>query len=116
MANVTEMKLDEEKVKIGVATQKYELNFGTVPHGVTVRKVIKLRNNEPRPAKIKFKACGSIKPFITFQENDVVLNPSEYREFEVSFNAGRVGNFTGAVDVIIKVPRYDFLIPIMGLM
>lgn len=113
--NITPSIEENRTIKMGIATHTYELNFGNVPPNVTVRKIITLENNEPRPVKVKFRVYGDIKPFVSFSEEDVILKPSERREFEVKFDARELGYYTGEIDVIVKAPRYDFILPFLQL-
>jgi len=110
-AIVKNLTFVDNKVKIGIASQTYELNFGEIPIEVVVRKTILLKNNEMRPVKVKFAIFGNITPYIELDENYIILEPLESREIEVKLNATTIGEFNGELDVIVKSPKYDFLVP-----
>jgi len=109
-ANVSLLNLSDKNIKIGVAPQTYEINFGNVPQNITVRKFIKLNNTYNADAKVCFIARGSIGPLIKTPEGkELVLLAHQDREVEIDFNSTEMGLYSGEMDIVIRKPRYDFV-------
>lgn len=111
--NVTELKIENKTISIGVATEPTQLNFGLIPANFTVRKIITIKNYENVPVKVKMKVFGDIKDFISFSRNDFILLPNEETKIYITFNATKLGNYTGEIDVIVKKPRSTILLPLL---
>ncbi len=112
--NVTPLMRENRSIRLGIAAETYELNFGSIPQNLTVRKLINLRNNEDVPVKVCVLCYGGIKPLITVDKNNLILKKDEAKEIEIRFNATNIGSYTGEVDVVIKKPKYDplaYLLP-----
>ncbi|MEM5879268.1 MAG: hypothetical protein QXK48_03925 [Candidatus Aenigmatarchaeota archaeon] len=102
----------EEKLKIGVVVDPWNLNFGIIPVGKNFgTRFIDLENPTDKDVKINFKVYGNISPFVNFTKNDFILHKKEKITIEVKFYAeqAKIGNYSGEIDVIIQKPKYDFL-------
>ena len=115
MGNVTSFVSENNTIKLGVTTQTDELNFGVVPENLTVRKFINLKNNKKGSVKICIISYGNIKDFIKVKDgNDIILKGNETKEVEILFNATKIGNYKGEIDVIIRKPKYWVLEKFLG--
>jgi len=109
-ANVTALNLSDRNIKVGVAAQTYELNFGNVPQNITVRKFINLGNGEKGPVRICVKARGNIGPHVYFNPGDnIILSGGEQKDLEVAFNSTRTDLYSGEIDLIVRKPKYGAL-------
>jgi len=105
-ANVSILNISDKNIKIGVAPQTYELNFGNVPQNITVRKFIQFANNENVPVKVCFVARGSISPLVKSTEGrEMILQSQQQREIEITFNSTEVGLYNGEMDIVIRKPE-----------
>ena len=109
-ANVTTLNLSDRNIKVGVAAQTYELNFGNVPQNITIRKFINLRNGEKGPVRICAKARGSIAPHVYFHPgDDMILSGGEQKDIEIAFNSSRTDLYGGEIDLVVRKPKYGIL-------
>ena len=107
--------LDESKINIGVSSDTDKFNFGRLVFNVTPAssKFLSIPNNDKRAAKINIKSYGNISPFITVDKNNIIVEPGTKGEITVKLNASRLGRYMGEVDIFIKLPKYDFLVPLI---
>ncbi|RLJ05009.1 MAG: hypothetical protein DRP08_00315 [Candidatus Aenigmatarchaeota archaeon] len=107
--------LDESKINIGVSSDTDKFNFGRLVFNVTPAssKFLSIPNNDKRAAKINIKSYGNISPFITVDKNNIIVEPGTKGEITVKLNASRLGRYVGEVDIFIKLPKYDFLVPLI---
>lgn len=102
----------KENVTIGFVTDPWNLNFGIVPgNGSYVKRFIGITNLKEKYNKIKLKTYGNIAPLVNFSKNDFVLNENESVAIEVNLytDTAEFGNYSGEIDVIVKVSKYDLL-------
>ena len=102
----------QENVNLGIATDPWNLNFGTIPgNGSYVSRYISVTNLKEKYNKIKLKPYGNITNLLNFSKSDFSLNENESIAVGITLNTGstEIGNYSGEIDVIIKVPKYDFL-------
>jgi hypothetical protein len=102
----------EQKMTIGIVTDPWNLNFGIIPAGSHGTRHITISNSEKNKVKVSFKVYGSIKPLISFNQNNFILLPNESVYIDVFLNTTdktRSGNYTGEINVIIKKPNLNFL-------
>src|SRR3989304_6911103 len=95
----------EEKAKIGIVTDPWNLNFGIIPgNGSSVKRQINVNNLKSGAAKIMLRVYGNIKPFVVFSKNDFILKKDESQSIDVIFISGNStrGNYTGEVQIIIQ--------------
>ena len=111
--NVTELKIENQTLSVGVSVETFQLHFGRVPQNLTVRKIITLRNNENVPVKVRLRAFGNISQLIRFSKDELLLQPKKEARIYVIFNATKIGWFVGEVDVYLKKPKYRFLVPLL---
>jgi len=99
-----------ENSSIGIATDPWNLNFGVIPgNGSFVRRYIGISNSKEKYNKIYIKSYGNITPFLNFSKNYFRIKENESTAIEVGLytDSADFGNYSGEIDVIIKLPRYD---------
>jgi len=99
-------------VTLGFVTDPWNLKFGIVPgNGSYIRRYINIKNSNEKYDKIKLKVFGNISPLVNFSRNEFVLNENESAVIEVRLktDSAEYGNYSGEIDLIVKVPKYDFL-------
>jgi hypothetical protein len=104
--------ISEKNINIGFVTDPWNLKFGVTPgNGSYITRYIAITNLKEKYNKINLKAYGNVTPLVNFSKNNFVLNENESVAIEVKFNtdSAELGNYTGEIDIIIKVPKYDFL-------
>ncbi|MEM5773289.1 MAG: hypothetical protein QXL86_03680 [Candidatus Aenigmatarchaeota archaeon] len=109
---VSPVRPDQERLKLGVVVDPWNLNFGIVPIGNNfVTRFIEISNPKEKSAKIVFKVYGNISPFVNFTRNDFIIRPNESVTIEAKFYAekAKIGNYTGEIDIVIQRPKYEFL-------
>ena len=102
----------EKNINIGMVTDPWNLKFGSVPgNGSSIKRYISITNLKEKYNKIKLRTYGNITPIVNFTEKDFILNQNESAAIEVNLYTDSVeyGNYSGEIDVIIKIPNYDFL-------
>ncbi|HEX54506.1 MAG: hypothetical protein DRO90_03165 [Candidatus Altiarchaeales archaeon] len=115
--NITELNLENRTLRVGISTDRDELNFGVIPQNLSVRKFLNLKNKRDSRARVCIRAYGTISDFIKIKDSDFVMERGESREIELVFTGDSVGNYSGEIDVITKKPKYqllEFLLPIVG--
>jgi hypothetical protein len=110
---VTDVEPGQERLGIGVVVDTWNLKFGSIPVGGSSSRYIELVNLGQRDAKVLFRAYGNISSYVGFSENNFILHPQDNVTVKIIFrpgdNPGTVGNYTGEIDKIVKMPKYDFL-------
>ena len=81
------------------------LHFGMIPSmGGSAEKELNMLNNENIPVMVQVRVSGDASPYISVEDNNFVLNPSEGRKLKVYAiipdNFNKVANFTGEAKVI----------------
>ena len=102
----------EKNINIGFVGDPWDLKFGTVPgNGSYITRYVSIKNSNESYNKIELKPYGNISTLVNFSNNNFVLNPNESVAVEVKFNtdSAAYGNYTGEIDIVIKVPKYGFL-------
>ena len=102
----------ESNLIIGIVSDPWNLNFGVIPgNGSYVTRYAGITNLKEKFNKIKLKAYGNITPLVNFNKNNFVLEENTSTAVEVNLfsNYTAFGNYSGEIDVIIKVPKYNFL-------
>lgn len=95
------VEMQNETIPIGVAGQKYELNFGSIPQNSTSIKIINFGSEGM--AKVEFYSTGNISSFVTLPENFYIRNKES--EIKINFNGSHLGNFTGTLLIRNVVPK-----------
>ena len=109
-ANVSEIKYDNEtKLFVGIAGQTNEVNYGLAPINSSIRKIVKFKNNEAFPIRVSIYVYGAVAPYVTMDENNVIINPGEFKEITTRFDARDLGYYTGEMTIISKMPHLPFL-------
>ncbi|MEM7817044.1 MAG: hypothetical protein QXZ20_03965 [Candidatus Aenigmatarchaeota archaeon] len=102
-----EITKPEENINVGLVTDPWNLNFGSIPgNGSSVKRYIAITNLEKKYSTIKLKVYGNISSLISFNKNDFTLNESTAVEVILNSTNANFGNYTGEIDIIIKVPKY----------
>ncbi len=106
-------RTNQTKLDLGVSSETDRLNFGRLVFNVTpvVTKFLSIPNNGERPAKIKIINYGNISQFITPDQNNIIVQPGKELTVKIVLNITELGYYTGEMEVKIKIPKYDFLIP-----
>jgi len=110
-AEVSYVEPGQEKLGIGVVTDLWNLNFGSIPPNSSYTRYIDLTNIGEKDAKVVFKVYGNITPFVGFDYKNFILGSKENATVKIIFNSisAEVGNYTGRIDRIVKIPKYNFL-------
>ena len=102
----------QENVNLGIVTDPWNLNFGSLPgNGSYVKRYVSVTNVNEKYNRITLKSYGNISTLLNFSKNDFTINENESTAVEVTMNtkSAEIGNYSGEIDAIIKVPKYDFL-------
>lgn len=112
-AEVTHVEPEQERIGIGVVTDPWNLKFGSMPLGSGSSRYVELANLGERDAKIIFRSYGNISRYVGFSENNFIMHPKDNVTIKVTFHpsveSGAIGNFSGEIDRIVQIPKYDFL-------
>ena len=111
-ANVTELRINNSKLLLGISNDPTEFNFGIVPENITVKKILNLKNNENFDSLIEIHIDGNISDYIKVEEENFLLKGKENKQIDITFNATKIGYYTGEVEVYITTPKYEFLAPL----
>jgi hypothetical protein len=110
--NVTDLRVNNSKILIGISGDPYEMNFGTLPENLSVKKFLDLKNNEKIEALIKLSIDGNISDFIEISDTNFILKNGEEKQVEIFFNGtARKGFYEGNLSIEILTPKYIFLAP-----
>jgi len=101
------IKITGPETKIGFAAQTDELNFGKIPLGGRSTKFIDVSNQFNYPAKIRLVMSGNITPFVDLSNEEMILGPLETGQISVCFNSREMGNYSGHINIISYLPKYD---------
>ncbi|VVB52449.1 Uncharacterised protein [uncultured archaeon] len=117
-ANFTVLPSDigSSKLNIGVATDTASLNFGIVPVGFNVTKTLNITSPESNNAKIFIRVKGNISSQLNPSSDSVNLAPGTKNIVTLVAAGTEIGEYSGEVQVIIKVPRYFFMSPFIPYM
>jgi hypothetical protein len=102
----------ESNMNVGVVTDPWNLDFGNLPgNGSYVKRYIGISNLKESYNRITIKPYGNITSLLNFSKNDFTLKENESVAVEVDMytDSAKFGNYSGEIDVIIKVPKYNFL-------
>jgi hypothetical protein len=112
-SSVEIIKQEEEKIKIGLVADYWNLNFGIIPTGGSYgRRQVVISNFENYQVRVYFKVYGNIKPLISFSKDNFVLLPRQTETITVFLNTTKdtpIGNYSGQIDVIVKKPNFSFI-------
>lgn len=101
----------EENINLGIVTDPWNIKFGIIPgNGSYAKRYVSINSNDGY-SKIKLKAYGNITPLLNFSKNDFNLNGNESIAVEINLytNSAEFGNYSGEIDVIIKIPKNELL-------
>ena len=73
----------ENSQVMGFDVDNTRLSFGKIPRGSTGMKLLDLENNEEFPVTVKIKKEGETAEYLSFSENNFVLNPKEKKQITV---------------------------------
>jgi hypothetical protein len=111
-AIVIPMNKTNQTLKLGIDTDTNELNWGKIPEGIKVVKLLDLKNPKKLDGKVNIFVYGDIKPYIVV-DSKFILKSRETRNMELSFKSDKVGAYSGEIDVLVRVPKYDFILPFL---
>lgn len=91
---------------IGINAQSDKIWFGTVPPGERAKRDLVLRGSEEDDLKVKIKAFGELKDWISVEDNHFVLPKGEKMNLTVRVyipdNATLDKNYTGKLRTIME--------------
>jgi hypothetical protein len=93
---------------VGFNLQNDSLYLGVVNPGGKSRRNITITNIFDKPAEIIIDARGKISPWISLEDNNFILMPTEKRELEISVivpNSAELGNYSGELVIYYKKPK-----------
>jgi hypothetical protein len=99
---------EKQKLKIGIVTDKWNLNFGIIPVSGRETRHLDISNHEKNDFRVNLNVYGNIKQMISFSKNDFILPPNKSISINIFLNTTEKtipGNYTGEIDVIIKKPN-----------
>ncbi len=112
-SNVEIILPEEEKIKIGLVADYWNLNFGIIPTGGSYgRRQVMVSNFENSQVRVYFKVYGNISPLVGFSKDNFVLLPGQTETITVFLNTTKdtpLGNYSGQIDVIVKKPNFSFI-------
>lgn len=108
-ANVTELRINNSKMLIGVSNNPDELNFGVLPVNLSIIKLLYLKNNEETKAVVKLAINGNISGFVEVTEECFILESKENKQVKLLFNGAKKGNYIGKINIDIITPKYAIL-------
>ncbi len=103
-------------VRIGVAGQTDELNFGRLPPGTSTRKIIEINNNEKNKAKAKIEISGNMEAFTRAEKNDEMILLPGKNEIKIECGPERKGNYSGEIKITVIYPKSSFFENLLYLM
>jgi len=107
---------ENSTVKIGVAGQTTELNFGRIPIGASSSKILETENNEKVKSLVRFDAIGNISRFIIVEQGNKFFLERGKHKIKVKCVPKEKGNYTGVVTMAIITPKSDFLSGLLYMM
>ena len=109
---VTEFESNLSDIKVGIAGETWQLNFGYVPVGMKQRKFFDMANPKETDIKVTINTYGNISPMIEFEKNDFILHKDETMKVGIiiePLKTTQPGNYIGEIDIFIVKPKYSFL-------
>ncbi len=97
--------MSNDSVKIGIAGQRNELNFGRIPVGASTTKILEIKNNEKTSAKAKVEVFGPMSSFTVGIDTEKLLPSSKKSEIKIKCEPLSTGNYTGELKVVIISPK-----------
>ncbi len=98
----------EKGSAIGIAPFTDRVDFGDIPLGLTVTKVISLENEGSTPNFIRVFIMGSISSLVDVEPSSFTLEPGESRDIDLELtmpaSAEPEKKFTGRV-IILRLPK-----------
>jgi len=94
--------------KLGVSVDSDKLEFGIVPIGGNVTKVVEIESSSKNPAKAIITIDGNITPYIE-TEREVYMEGGERLKLYVKFVGSEEGNYTGIMKIKLFVAKYKFM-------
>ena len=73
----------ENTMIMGFDVNNTALTFGKVPRGSTGMRPLGIENNEEFPVTVKIKKLGETAEYLSFSENNFILEPKEKKEITV---------------------------------
>ncbi len=98
----------DNKTKLGVSADTDYLNYGKIPVGGNSTKIITISNSNEFVSKSILMVEGNVSPYITPNNTEFFLNPSETKEVRIKAVGKKAGNYTGILKIYTKIPRNRF--------
>jgi len=107
MVEIINLKEGDKKNIVGISTDTDVINFGILPVGNnSVQKTIGFNKTRKEKTEILLKSFGNISEMVSFSKNNFYLTGNE--TVSVFLNASdytKVGNYTGEIDIIVKITK-----------
>lgn len=113
--NITPFIMVNKTLPIGIAAQTDEFNWGRVPEGVEVVKFLEIGNRRGRDGKVNIMVYGDIRPYIKVGSEEFIIKNGTKEEIQISFEGNASGSYSGEVDVLVRIPKYDFVVPFLDM-
>ncbi len=108
-ANVTDIRINDSKMLLGVSNDINELNFGAIPVNVSPQKFLDLKNNEPTQVLIEIHIDGNISEYIGLTDENFILDSGDAKQVGLTFYATKKGIYKGKIYVDAIIPTYKSL-------
>jgi hypothetical protein len=108
LSNAIVYNTSDEGVYLGITVDRWT-NFGHMPQNAKTKRTIEIKNTYDKKIKYEIIAIGEVKPFIDSIPQKMTLKPNQEISANVIFDGKEIGNYTGEVNVILKIPKYKFL-------
>ncbi|UCG95914.1 MAG: hypothetical protein JSV92_02635 [archaeon] len=105
------IEVENDTIPVGVAGQKYELNFGVIPRKSSITKTIDMGSDGM--ARVELRSEGDITPYMKMPEK--IYLKSEKRSIKITFNGTETGNFTGTLMIRNTIPKNFLAEKIIGI-
>lgn len=108
-ANVTDIRINDSKMLLGVSNDVTEFNFGVIPVNVSTQKFLDLKNNELIVSLINIHVNGTISEYIELTEDNFILESGDTKQVGLAFHAKKKGVYEGKVYIHAVTPTYKIL-------
>lgn len=112
--------LNPAETIIGLDVDPDKLNFGAVPVSGSYSKRTVNLTSRGKDTRIFIDVHGGIKPFVRVDNTGFVLKRDQKVTLGVGFytknnNAyAQIGNYSGEIDIVIQIPKFDFIYGLWG--
>ncbi len=108
-ANVTDIRINNSKMLLGVSNDVTEFNFGSIPVNISTQKFLDLKNNEPIVSLIEIQINGTISDYVELTEDSFVLESGAMKQVGLTFHATKKGIYEGKIYIDVVTPTHQSL-------